>query len=121
MELLIALENFEETKPIYENFTENEEAAKQKTLFEKQEQIRSEEVQRAKTQDQNVSKNFESKYDCTSRAEPHGYAIANMSSLELIFLGYAKQLQKMPLALQLSTKRKIADIMDEAELHVLNN
>ncbi|XP_073830494.1 uncharacterized protein [Musca autumnalis] len=43
-------------------------------------------------------------------------SFSNLTSIELIFLGYAKQLQKMPLALQLKTKRKIADIMDEAEL-----
>ncbi|CAD7003856.1 unnamed protein product [Ceratitis capitata] len=42
----------------------------------------------------------------------------NLSSLELIFLGYAKVLQRMPLRLQLQIKRKIADIMDEAELHL---
>lgn len=41
---------------------------------------------------------------------------SNLTSLELIFLGYAKVLQRMPLRLQLQTKRKIADIMDEAEL-----
>lgn len=44
----------------------------------------------------------------------------NLSSLELIFLGYAKQLQKMPLKLQLKIKRKIADIMDEAELEMMS-
>lgn len=45
---------------------------------------------------------------------PGGFT--NLTSLELIFLGYAKVLQQMPLRLQLQTKRKIADIMDEAEL-----
>ncbi|KAI8125583.1 hypothetical protein FF38_05316 [Lucilia cuprina] len=47
-------------------------------------------------------------------------SFTNLSSLELIFLGYAKQLQKMPLQLQLKTKRKIADIMDEAELQMMS-
>ncbi|XP_011193723.2 uncharacterized protein LOC105219351 [Zeugodacus cucurbitae] len=47
---------------------------------------------------------------------PSGFT--NLSSLELIFLGYAKVLQRMPLRLQLQTKRKIADIMDEAELEL---
>ncbi|XP_037828121.1 uncharacterized protein LOC119616046 [Lucilia sericata] len=47
-------------------------------------------------------------------------SFTNLSSLELIFLGYAKQLQKMPLPLQLKTKRKIADIMDEAELQMMS-
>ncbi|XP_075155345.1 uncharacterized protein LOC142228730 [Haematobia irritans] len=46
-------------------------------------------------------------------------SFSNLSSLELIFLGYAKQLQKMPLRLQLKTKRKIADIMEDAELAMM--
>lgn len=47
-------------------------------------------------------------------------SITNLTSLELIFLGYAKQLQRMPLTLQLKTKRKIADIMDEAEMEMIS-
>lgn len=47
-------------------------------------------------------------------------SFTNLSSLELIFLGYAKQLQKMPIQLQLKTKRKIADIMDEVELQTMS-
>ena len=43
---------------------------------------------------------------------------SNLSSLELIFLGYAKTLQKMPLPLQLKAKRKIANVLDEAELEM---
>lgn len=46
-------------------------------------------------------------------------SFSNLTSMELIFLGYAKQLQKMPLPLQLQTKRKIADIMDEVELKMM--
>ncbi|XP_013111023.2 uncharacterized protein LOC106089647 [Stomoxys calcitrans] len=46
-------------------------------------------------------------------------SFSNLSSMELIFLGYAKQLQKMPLKLQLKTKRKIADIMEDAELAMM--
>lgn len=46
-------------------------------------------------------------------------SFTNLTSMELIFLGYAKQLQKMPLSLQLKTKRKIADIMDDAELQMM--
>ncbi|XP_067621855.1 uncharacterized protein [Eurosta solidaginis] len=45
----------------------------------------------------------------------------NLTSLELIFLGYAKVLQRMPKRLQLQTKRKIADIMDYAELQMLED
>lgn len=47
-------------------------------------------------------------------------SITNMTSLELIFLGYAKQLQRMPLTLQMKIKRKIADIMDEAEMEMFS-
>ena len=47
-------------------------------------------------------------------------AITNLTSLELIFLGYAKQLQRMPLTLQMKIKRKIADIMDEAEMEMFS-
>ncbi|XP_054732961.1 uncharacterized protein LOC129240913 [Anastrepha obliqua] len=48
-------------------------------------------------------------------------SFTNLTSLELIFLGYAKVLQRMPLRLQLQTKRKIADIMDEAELKMFED
>ncbi|XP_018788954.1 PREDICTED: uncharacterized protein LOC108968987 [Bactrocera latifrons] len=50
---------------------------------------------------------------------PGGFS--SLTSLELIFLGYAKVLQRMPLRLQLQTKRKIADIMDEAELKLFED
>ncbi|KAM7347686.1 uncharacterized protein ACRADG_007200 [Cochliomyia hominivorax] len=56
----------------------------------------------------------------SSQVATQNDAFTNLSSLELIFLGYAKQLQKMPLSLQLKTKRKIADIMDEAELQLIS-
>ncbi|XP_039964544.1 uncharacterized protein LOC120777355 [Bactrocera tryoni] len=52
-------------------------------------------------------------------AAPGGFS--SLTSLELIFLGYAKVLQRMPLRLQLQTKRKIADIMDEAELKLFED
>lgn len=54
-----------------------------------------------------------------SRLSQNESSFSNLSPMELIFMGYAKQLQKMPLALQLKTKRKIADIMDEAELKMM--
>lgn len=54
-----------------------------------------------------------------SRLSLNESSFNNLSPMELIFMGYAKQLQKMPLALQLKTKRKIADIMDEAELKMM--
>ncbi|XP_037936302.1 uncharacterized protein LOC119670207 isoform X2 [Teleopsis dalmanni] len=44
----------------------------------------------------------------------------NLSSLELIFLGYAKLVQSMSLPLQIQTKKKILNIMEEAELQMLN-
>uniref|UniRef100_A0A1A9WPV5 MADF domain-containing protein n=1 Tax=Glossina brevipalpis TaxID=37001 RepID=A0A1A9WPV5_9MUSC len=44
----------------------------------------------------------------------------NLTHLELIFLGYARQLQRMPQTTQMQIKRKIADIIDEGEICLLN-
>ncbi|XP_036347416.1 uncharacterized protein LOC118756780 isoform X1 [Rhagoletis pomonella] len=55
-------------------------------------------------------------YNISNEDRRMSSSFTNLTSLELIFLGYAKVLQRMPLGLQLQTKRKIANVMDEAEL-----
>lgn len=69
---------------------------------------------------QNEISTIETKSSPSIEVQSQNNAFSNLSSMELIFLGYAKQLQKMPLKLQLKTKRKIADIMDEAELEMMS-